>query len=241
MLFNNPLSSERADELVGLLELSPGDRVLDAGCGRGEFLIRVIEATGCAGLGIDRDAECIAAARYSAKSRVPAALADFRVADMREIVLERASFAACICLGSSHAFGSGDRAFPGALAALAQLIHPGGKVLIGEGDWKQPPAPEYLELLGEPVGIYHDHAGNIELAGRLGWMTHFAAESSSQEWDAFEAAHLARFELQTAAAPGDPALCARLVRSRRWYAGYERWGRQKMGFGFYLFSQTDLS
>lgn len=241
MLFNNPLSGERADELVGLLELSPGDRVLDAGCGQGEFLLRAVEATGCAGLGIDRDAECIATARQSASSRVPGGLAEFRVADMGDIALETGSFAAGVCLGSTHAFGSGDQAFPGALAAFARLIRPSGKVLIGEGYWKQPPAPEYLELLGEPVGIYHDHAGNIELAARLGWTTHFAAESSPEEWDAFESAHLARTELQTAAAPGDAALAAKLARSRRWYAGYERWGRQTMGFGFYVFCRTDLS
>jgi SAM-dependent methyltransferase len=236
MLFNNPLSSERADELVRLLELSPGDRVLDSGCGQGEFLLRAIEATGCAGWGIDRDAECIAAARQTASSRVPAALAEFRVADMGEIALEPASFAACICLGSTHAFGSGDRAFPGALAAFSRLVRPGGRVLIGEGYWKQPPAPEYLELIGEPVGIYHDHAGNIDFAARLGWTTCFAAESSFQEWDAFESAHLAKIERQAAAAPGDAALAARLARSQGWYAGYERWGRTTMGFGFYVLS-----
>jgi SAM-dependent methyltransferase len=226
MLFNNPLGAKRADELARLLALSAGDRVLDVGCGRGEFLIRVIEAAGCRGFGIE-----------NAEGRVPAERCEFRSADMKEISLEPASFAAGICLGSTHAFASGESAYPQTLESLAKLIQPGGQALIGEGYWKQAPAPEYLELLGQPVGIYRDHAGNIELATRLGWKLVSACESSFQEWDDFEAAHAAKIASEAAGDPGNAALAARLAHSRRWYDGYQRWGRTTMGFGFYLFHQ----
>jgi SAM-dependent methyltransferase len=232
--FNNPLSSKRADDLVRLLELSPLDGVLDAGCGRGEFLIRVVEASGCRGLGIDRDAACIAAARLAAAGRAPAERCEFRAADTREVSLEPASFAAGICLGATHAFASGAAAYPAALERLGQLVRPGGKLLIGEGYWKQQPAPEYLELLGDPVGIYHDHAGNIEQARGHGLQPVHDSVSSTGEWDAFESAHLAQIERRAALTPDDVALSAKVARARRWYDGYQRWGRDTLGFGFYL-------
>ena len=74
------------------------------------------------------------------------------------------AFALGICIGSTHAFGAGDSAYPNTFERLKQLVRPGGYLLIGEGYWKQEPAPEYLAFIGDPVGIYRDHAGNISFA-----------------------------------------------------------------------------
>ena len=40
-LFCSPMSSARADELVEWLQLAPSSRVLDVGCGKAEFLLRL--------------------------------------------------------------------------------------------------------------------------------------------------------------------------------------------------------
>ena len=235
MLFNNPLSSEKAHRLVRLLELSPGDRVLDAGCGRGEFLIRAMEASGASGLGIDKDTECIAAAREKASTRLSPGQWEFRPADMRNVSLDPASFDVGICLGATHAFASGEAAYPTTLDRLRELVRPGGQLLIGEGYWKQDPAAEYLQLLGDPVGIYHDHAGNIALAVQHGLTPLYAAVSSEDEWDDFEWSHAMQIQRLAAESPHDAVIAEKLARSRRWRDGYLRWGRPTMGFGFYLF------
>lgn len=65
MLFNNPISSEKASQIIRVLDLSGDNYVLDAGCGHGELLIRMIEASSAVGLGIDVDAESISAARQA--------------------------------------------------------------------------------------------------------------------------------------------------------------------------------
>ena len=45
----NPVSFQKVDGVLDLLELPPRARVLDAGCGKAEILIRLIERRGVTG------------------------------------------------------------------------------------------------------------------------------------------------------------------------------------------------
>ena len=69
-LIFNPLSPERLDRVLALLDLEPGDRVLDAGCGRAELLIRLVERYGVDAVGVDINGEFLRAARERAVGRV---------------------------------------------------------------------------------------------------------------------------------------------------------------------------
>lgn len=232
MLFNSPLSFEKADRLIDVLELSAVDRVLDVGCGTGEFLVRLIDATGASGVGIDIDPTLIDEAQQKAGARLPENVSlEFRKADIKEESLADGSFDLAICIGSTHAFGMGEEAYPKALDQLSRLVKPGGQLLIGEGYWKQPPAQGYLDLLGDTPGIYHDHAENIWFAERRGLIPLYATVSNTDEWDHFEWSHRMKVEREHAADE------ERLQWSRAWRDGYLRWGRDTMGFGFYLFQK----
>jgi len=235
MLFNIPLSAEKADRIIQLLSLSPNDHVLDAGCGNGAFLIRAIETAGVFGLGIDNNPESIAAARKNAADRIPDTTYEFQTADIRKEALKDDSFDLAICLGATHAFGDGEAAFPNTIQRLSELVRPGGQLLVGEGYWKQPPALEYLHLIGNPVGIYHDHAANIAFAEQHDLIPLYAIVSNEDEWDHFEWSHRMRIEREAILYPDNPTMAEKLKRSRRWRDGYLRWGRSTMGFGFYLF------
>ncbi len=109
------------------------------------------------------------------------------------------------------------------------------QLALGEGYWRQPPAAGYTALLGEPAGIYHDHAGNIAVAEQLGLVPLYATVSNEDEWDDFEWGHRQRFELAAWRNPGDLDAQQRLQESREWRDGYLRWGRDTMGFGLYVF------
>ena len=140
-----------------------------------------------------------------------------------------------LCVGSTHAFAAGADAYPAALRGLSRLVRPGGRVLLGEGYWKRPPSPEYVAFIGDPVGIYRDHAENVSLAESFGLVPLYATTSTSDEWDDFEWRHRMRVESLAREHPDDPDVAARLARSRAWRDAYLRWGRAEMGFGFYLF------
>lgn len=229
MEFNSPLSLETADQLIARLPVQRGGRVIDVGCGNGAFLRRVAERKGVTGLGVDRDASVIATARAAGGEGV-----EFLAGDATKLEVSQGSYDLAICLGSTHAYGVGEVALPRAVEALARMVKPGGAVLLGEGYWKQEPAPDYLALLGEPTGIYRDHAGNIAFLAERGLVTRYATVSSEAEWDAFEEGHQERIERAAAAVPEDAQLALRLQGRRVWMDGYRRWGRTTMGFGFYL-------
>ena len=67
----NPTSEEKLARLVELVRLRPDSRVVDIACGKGEFLIRLAEAYGVRGLGVDLSPFFIAAAEKRLKARVP--------------------------------------------------------------------------------------------------------------------------------------------------------------------------
>ena len=62
----NPLPPAKLDEVLGVLELEPGARVLDLGCGKGELLLRIAARHAIAGVGVDRSPELLAEARRRA-------------------------------------------------------------------------------------------------------------------------------------------------------------------------------
>ena len=113
---------------------------MDAGCGTASSVAR--RARRRPGFGVERNPKCIAAARQSAAARTLASRCEFHVVDANEFEVARGAFDAGICIGSTHAFGAGDAAYPNTIARLQQWVRPGGCVLLGEGYWKQEPARE---------------------------------------------------------------------------------------------------
>ena len=216
-------------------------RVLDVGCGVGEFLIQLIEKSNARGAGVDIDARLIASAKENASLRIGKSGAEFYTADVNTYSFSDHQFDLVICLGSTHAFGLGELAYPNALQRLQRLVKPGGCLLIGEGYWKQSPDPDYLALLGEPVGIYHDFYGNIEVAKQIGLIPIFSMTSSADEWDDFETSHQVEIERAYRRSPEDPEIALKLEHRRRWMDGYFRWGRDTMGFAFYAFRVPEES
>lgn len=236
--YNCPMSEKRAGRLISNLTVSQADRVLDAGCGSAEFLIRLLNTTGCAGVGIDVDDEALSHGMESAKELVQTGRLQLTNADLRQFNFDKANYAAAICLGSSHAFADAKQAFPVTLERLSTSVSANGKILIGECFWRKEPHVDYLDLLGEPVEIYRTFQENIICAEEFGLELVDADQATLSEWDVFERDHLRRSEIRLSEAPDDENLVNSLIAKREWYAGYEKWGRDTLGFGFYIFQKV---
>jgi len=233
-VFNSPLGTEHAERLV--TELSPSQEAcaLDVGCARGELLAHWMELGGGRCFGVDPDRDEVARAR-----RRLARFADrvrLQSATVQDATLQ-APFDAVMCVGATHAFGGVGDALAASYRALAELLRPGGRMLVGHGFWKQPPPADYLAATGIDPAELTTHADNLELGESLGLRARYVSASSQSEWDAFEAGSGAAVERLLDARPDDADLRAKAEQRRAWRRAYLRWGRDTMGFGFYVFER----
>ena len=241
MLFNCPLSSHKAQQLISTLTLNPKCNVIDLGCGEGEFLTRIQQTSGADCLGIDIDPSCITLANQKAKQHKlnephkQESKLRFVLSDIQKTPLEKNNYDLAVCIGSCHAFGQGEAAYTNTLKALRGLVKPNSLILIGEGYWKQTPNKDYLDFIGDPVGIYNTHEENIQQAEAIGFTPLYATTSSQDEWDHFEWSFLMKAEYSVINNPDSNTAKEKLNKIREWNRHYRKYGRTTMGFGFYLF------
>jgi hypothetical protein len=156
---------------------------------------------------------------------------ELRETDATEVVFDAGGFDVVSWLGGPYLGGD----VASTVKQLAAWTRPGGYVLIGHGFWSAGPPPAYLEATGIDAGEFGEHWENIQLGTDAGLTPLFSCRSSLQEWDAFEGRILRNVEHWAAHHPDDPDPQGRLEQRRSWNLAQQRWGREAMGFGLYLF------
>jgi cyclopropane fatty-acyl-phospholipid synthase-like methyltransferase len=182
MRWNTPLSEEHAALLLQRLDVRPGLRILDLGCGWGELLLRAVAAGGTTdtaattGIGVDTDDAALARGRTLAAGRSLDKHATFVKEDA---AAWREPADRVLCVGASHALGG----TAAALKALAELVRPGGRLLFGDACWERPPTTEAVEIFGDEIMPLADL---IEQARGLRWRVLHFSTADQREWDDFE-------------------------------------------------------
>lgn len=222
---NHPIKSPLDDDSVRqLLErgVAHGDaRVLDLGCGGGEWLLRALTAypqLHAEGVDISEDAlqqAHEAASRLSLETRLVLhrrEAAEFRSAQPFDLVLS---------VGATHAFGG---LLP-TLGAARKHLAPGGRVLIGEGFWEREPSQVAVEMLGD----FTDLATTLDRVVDDGWTPVHGHVSTRRELDDYEWACWGSLASWALDHPADPdhsqVLETAATRRTEWLRVYrDTWG-----------------
>jgi SAM-dependent methyltransferase len=228
----NPLSLEKTRELVGLLRLAEGGRVLDVACGKAEFLCLVAEAYGVTATGVEPSPYTIKAARKNVEARGLAGRIELLEMDGGKYEPKSpASLDLASCIGASWVYQN----HRGTLEALAKMTRPGGLVLVGEPFWMTDPAPEYLKLTGDDPNLYGSHAENVAIGEEVGLDLLYTQVANQDDWDRYEGLQWQAAERYAADHPDDPDVEALLRGTRGSRDAYLRWGRNCLGWAMYLF------
>ncbi|MFF5016562.1 SAM-dependent methyltransferase [Streptomyces sp. NPDC001165] len=143
-------SRQLTDLLTEKLELKPGDRVLDLGCGSGAPAVRLARSTGAQVVGITNSAVQIEAAVRNAEEAGLGEQVSFACADATVLDFEAESFDAVLMIESI--FHLPDRL--GALREAARVLRPGGRVALTDLlDLDPAPAP-----MEQAVGDLAEHS-----------------------------------------------------------------------------------
>ncbi|MFJ8161105.1 SAM-dependent methyltransferase [Streptomyces sp. NPDC096136] len=222
---HHPIKSPLDDESVSRLlahALPNGDeRVLDLGCGGGEWLLRALTThPRLRAEGVDISESDLAEARRKA---VGLGLDDRLALHCRKAEEFSAPhrFDLVLCIGSTHALGG---LLP-TLEAARDHLAPGGRVLVGDGIWEREPSPEAVEVLGD----FADLPTTIERVTAAGWTPVQGHVSTRRELDDYEWANwgtLASWALDHPAHPDGPEVLAwATARRTEWLRTYrDTWG-----------------
>lgn len=232
---HHPIAAPVGDDAVRrLLEagLPRGDeRVLDLGCGGGEWLLRALAAyPGVRAEGVDVSEPALTDARAAAEG--------LGVADRLVVHRQDADgfssphpFDLVLSVGATHAFGG---LLP-TLAAARRHLAPGGRVLIGDGYWEREPSPEAVGMLG---GL-DDLATTVDRVVADGWTPVHGHISTRGELDAYEWAwtgSLASWALDHPEDPGSAqALDVAATHRSEWLRHY----RNSFGFVHLILRRTE--
>lgn len=227
----NPMSPIKLDEMIEVLKLPPGSRVLDIACGKAEMLARLATRYQIDGTGVDFSPFFAAEAVRAVADRVrPPSRVEIIHGDGREYASSE-PFDLAMCIGASWVYGG----HAGTLRKLGEFARPGGLVLTGEPFWRAKPPAEYLAAAQETEDDFLSHAGNVAVGEDLGMLPLYSIEGAIDDWDRYEWLRVQAAERYAHDHPEDPdgpeiqRIC-RLARDN-----YLRWGRDVLGWALYLF------
>ena len=224
----NPLTQEKAAELLRRARLGSAPRVLDVGCGTGGWSRPLLRAHPDADyLGIDVSPTLVDRAREVACDRGLEDRTTFEVADATTY-RPPGRFDLIILMGLPAGFGTIEEL----LNLFRDSLSRGGALIYGDGIWSRPPPESALALTGEEADGQYTFEETVTQVLDAGWLPVFGHQSTEEEWDAFQWAcveALARWGLDEGCTHLPPLLNA-YAYIGTWLHGY----RYNMGFASFL-------
>ncbi len=226
----NPLSKDHVRLLGEVLKLREGQRIIDFGCGFGEFLAMWSEAHGITGIGIDIREYSIERALERIKGAGLADRIDLWLGDGKDYVYRKGEFDHALCIGASFIWGDYRKTIQG----MRDAIKPDGRLVIGEPYWSKTPVPE------EYYEEYKMIVTEIELAEitrEEGFDIEYMTRASLQDWDIYEAGNWLGLSHWLDTNPGHPDRQQVIEWWHKIQDEYLRYGREYLGWAVYVLKQ----
>lgn len=195
---------------------------MDLGCGQGAWLLLLAaDRPDLRLLGVDTSASALAEARAASDRLGYAASIEWLESDAATASIGTND--AVICVGASHAFGD----LNDTLKAVRVRLKPGGRVILGDTIWEQPPSQAAQDSVGAGPDEFPDLAGLVSRARNHGFEVMDGHVSTLEEWDDYEWAWtgtLVRWAVQQPIGP-DRTSALEAARGHRdaWLSGWRRY------------------
>ena len=213
---------EYGEDLIGLLDPRPGERILDLGCGSGQLTAKIAES-GADVTGLDRSMEMIAEARRNFPTL------KFELGDAASFTVD-APFDAIFSNAALHWVKDAD----GAAASVARALRRGGRFVLemgGKGNTQSVlvairevagsvETPWYFPSVGEYASVLEEHGFEIAFATLFDRPTRVEGEDGMEDWLAmFAGSMLASAEARREVAN---RLRSTMFRDGGWIVDYRR-------------------
>ena len=230
----NPMSIDKLDGLFSLLNLKPGSKVMDIACGKGEFLIRLVELFNIYGIGVDISPYFLKDCKEKKNERVSNS-------DIKFIEMDGAKyrpkinelFDLTMCIGASFVYDG----FIGTINALKKMTKPSGMIILGEPYWLKEPDNEYLKMSGIKKEEYNSHYGNIDIGEKERLKCIYTLVSNHDDWDHYETLQWWSAYDYITVNPDDPDNSELLNEIEKAKMGYLLYGRDTLGWAIYVFKR----
>jgi len=231
----NPIQSLRFEDFASTLIVPQDGTVLDFGCGRAYWLIKIAESFSVkSAIGVDASPYAASAAKLRAANSRAGGRISIAEGKCDPTAYDNESIDLILCVGASHALSN----YETALRESYRLLRPGGQLLIGEVYWKREPSPEYLAFLHCDRGTYTTSDANCQRAAQVGYTLEWQHLATDLEWRTYEDQYARNVENYVAANTDDPDKDEMLFTVRSWHEHFIRFGRSTLGFGLYLFRKN---
>ncbi|GAB2949214.1 methyltransferase domain-containing protein [Nonomuraea fastidiosa] len=226
----NPLTDDKLNLLGEICGFTPGTRILDLACGKGELLSRWAHEYAIEGVGVDVSEVFLDAARKRAEELAVAHRVEFVEADASTYTDAPESYDVVSCIGATWIGGG----LKGTLSLMRRWLRPGGLVLVGECYWQSPPPPEALAALQIGEDDFTSLIGTADRAEEAGFELVEMVLADPDSWDRYMAPQwwaISDWLRANPDHPDVPALRDFLTRSRRSHLEY---GRDYLGWGVFV-------
>ena len=230
----NPMSINKLDGLFSLLNLKPYSKVLDIGCGKGEFLIKLAELFNISGIGVDISPYFLKDCINNKNKRVPNSDIKFLEMDGAKYRPETNElFDLTMCIGASFIYDG----FIETINTLKKMTKPDGMIIIGEPYWLKEPDEEFLKISEIKKDDYNSHYKNIDICEKEGLKCIYTLVSNQDDWDHYETLQWWSAYDYIANNPNDPdnyELTSKIEKAKMQYLLF---GRDTFGWAIYVFKR----